>query len=163
MLTYIMQSPLSLSASHKHTCPLHTHHTHTHTTHTSAAIQSLSNKEGTDAPPGSGGGGHTPCVRMQWGGLGTQHLSAITSSAVSKCVRKHRKSEFRLPAQRQLMQKCDNMKSGISVRTGPKEEFRKNKQVFFPPTFMSSLNWSEMVEAFSPAQSPVAFFFSGTM
>lgn len=57
------------------------------------------------------------------------------------------------------MQKYDDMKSEISVRTGPEDKFRKKTNtLFFLSTFMSSMNWSAVVEVFSPTQSPVAFF-----
>ncbi len=131
---------------------LHTHtHPHPHT-RTSAAIQSLSNKKGKDAPSGLGAGGHTHCVVCNGTFLQSQ---ARKSPSVRKC----RKCAFRLPVQRQLTEKYDNMRSVICVNTGPKDKFRKKTNTFsFGLTFMSSINCSTMVEAGSPMQSPVAFF-----
>lgn len=45
----------------------------------------------------------THCVSVQWGGLGT---NTFLQSQAQQCpsVRKCRKSAFRLPAERQLMQ-----------------------------------------------------------
>lgn len=59
MFTTIVKYPLCLSASFKYMCPYAR-------THASAAIQSLSDKEVTDAPSGSGVGRHTHCVCVLW-------------------------------------------------------------------------------------------------
>lgn len=153
MLTYIMQSPLSLSASHTHTCP------HAHTLkYTSAAIQSLSNEEGTDAPSGWGEGGHTRCVCVQWDGLGT---NTFRPSQARQCpiVRKRRNSASRLPAQRQ-MQKNDDLKFlwEQALRMSS-----KNKQVFFffqhsCPQWIGVQWWKPFLQ-----RSLLWLFFSGTM
>ncbi len=126
MLTYIMQSSLSLPASHKPTCAL----THTHTVH--ICCYTITVQQGGNRCPFRlrGRRAHSHCVCVQWGGLGT---NTFLQSQSRQCpsVRKCRNSAFRLPVQRQLMQKYDDMKSEISVRAGPEDKFRKKQKFFF--------------------------------
>lgn len=126
MHTFIKQCPLSLSASHQNTCALTQTHTQTHTNlhvYTSATIQSLSNKEGTDASSGSVGGGHALC-QCAMGRSWHKHLSTITSSAVSKCE-EMQKECIPTSSREAADAKYDNMKSEISVKK------KKKKGLFF--------------------------------
>lgn len=81
MLTYIMQSPLSHSASHEHTCPCARIHTPAHVCCYTITVQHGGNRcpfrlRGRRA--------HSLCLcAMGWSWH--KHLSTIRSSAVSKC------------------------------------------------------------------------------
>lgn len=125
MLTYITQLPLSLSASHvPYSGHMHTQ-THTRVHYYTITVQQEGNRFRLRA---QGEVGTLTVLCVQWGGLG---INTPLQSQVQQCPSMRIHSKIPISSTEAADAKYDDIISGISVVTGPEEEFRKQTRSLF--------------------------------